>query len=227
MGTATNQVMTKTDVNNKRIGSFIPTSNKCIIKKECSGIDLLNISSDWPDNKCVINSAFSLNLNQEIKIYYGILNYTSTPAYLGYLTVELSTSSVSTSGTWTSIGSIDPGTIKAWATKTGYVSCKVSNYGTINLGTQYYIRVRCGNTTFATKWYYGFGDSSTFTDPYSLTTAVTDVDRITTSALQFQPSSTTGRRILTSDSEQDLAESSSGATIVGRSAKHAYLIAVT
>jgi hypothetical protein len=49
----------------------------------------------------------------------------------------------------------------------------------------------------------------------------------TTSATQFQPSSTTGRSILTIDVEQDLSDSSAGASIMGRSAKHAYLIAVT
>lgn len=227
MGTATNQVMTKTDVNNKRKGSFIPTSKKCVIKKECAGIDLLNISSDWPDNKCVTNNAFSLNLVQEIKIYYGILNYTATPAYLDYLTVELSTSNSSSSGTWKSIGSINPGTIKAWDTKTGYVSCKVSNYGTIDMKTQYYLRVRCGNTAFATKWYWDLGDSSRLTSVYTMLYAKENVDHIVSIAIPFQPENDQLFRILTCDSEKNLSNPDARNNIEGRSSIHAFLFGIT
>lgn len=226
MGIATNQVMTKTDVNNKRKSSFVPGSSKCITKKACSGIDLLNIPSDWPENKCVTSNAFSLNLNQEIKIYYGILNYTGTPAYLDEIVVELSTSSSSTSGTWKSIGSKDPGTVKAWETKTGYVSCKVSNYGTINLATQYYVRVRCGNTTFATKWYWDIGDSSNLTNVYGMSHSVDDVDRVTTSAYAFQPNYDSYPRILTCDSVKNM-ESTSFGSVKGRSSVNAFLFGVT
>ena len=88
--------------------------------------------------------------------YYGIYNNKSSNAKLDSVDVYISTSSDPSSGTWTKIGSVDPGTVKS--IKTGYISCTIPS--SIDLSKKYYLKVTCGNTTYNQDWYTMWGDSA-------------------------------------------------------------------
>ena len=217
MGTAANQVMTKTDVNNKRSYSFKPGSTECIIKNDCSGIDFLNITSSWPGTKCVINSAFSVNITN-LTFYYGIHNNKSSNAKLDYVVIDLSTSSSATSGTWYEIGRSDPGSVSSY--KRGTISCDLTKHPNFNINTHYYVRARCGNSNFKQTWYWDIGDRDNFS-LYSMANATKNVDRITTRAIQLQHKYDAYDHILTSSSEKNL-----DSNVEGRSAKRSFLFAL-
>lgn len=88
--------------------------------------------------------------------YYGIYNNKSSNAKLDSVAVYISTSSDPSSGTWTKIGSVDPGTVKS--IKTGYISCTIPS--SIDLSKTYYLKVTCGNTTYNQDWYTMWDNSA-------------------------------------------------------------------
>lgn len=88
--------------------------------------------------------------------YYGIYNNKSSNAKLDSVAVYISTSSDPSSGTWTKIGSVDPGTVDS--TKTGYISCTIPT--SIDLSQTYYLKVTCGTTTYNQDWYTMWGNSA-------------------------------------------------------------------
>ena len=88
--------------------------------------------------------------------YYGIYNNKSSNAKLDSVDVYISTSHDPSSGTWTKIGSVDPGTVNS--IKTGYISCTIPS--SIDLSKTYYLKVTCGNTTYKQDWYTMWGDSA-------------------------------------------------------------------
>lgn len=88
--------------------------------------------------------------------YYGIYNNKSSNAKLDSVDVYISTSPTTSSGTWTKIGSVDPGTVNK--TKTGYISCTIPS--SIDLSQTYYLKVTCGNTTYNQDWYTMWGNSA-------------------------------------------------------------------
>lgn len=185
MGTATNQLMTRNDVNNKRKCVFSDDLKKCVTKGELSNIELVNVTSSISTNRCVTNADFSTN-STTFKIYYGIHNYQiAVRANLDYIKVDLSTSSSSSSGSWTEIGSSSLNSIPTVTTVEGYVTCDLAKYSNFNPATQYYIRVRCGNTNFNKTWKWSIGPSYG-TSAALLNVSGTSTDRVTTSAYPLQ-----------------------------------------
>lgn len=101
-------------------------------------------------HKDITRTSISFNL------YYGIYNNKSSNAKLDNVTVYISTSANPSSGTWTKIGSVDPGTVDS--TKTGYISCTIPT--SIDLSQSYYLKVTCGNTTYNQDWYTMWGNNA-------------------------------------------------------------------
>ena len=156
MGTATNQMLTRSDVHSltNRHGIFFNNLNKCVTKSECEGYDLLNVSSSRSSNQCIPKTDISRGTNA-ITIYYGIYNNKNTSAKLNYVRVQIRPSG----GSWTTIGEIDPGNVSS--TKTGSIQCTIPS--NVVLQYSYQFRVFCGNTNSNQTWYFCWGNSDNIT----------------------------------------------------------------
>lgn len=82
-----------------------------------------------------------------------IYNNKSSNAKLDYVKARVSLTSTVGQGTWTDIGSVDPGTVnKTWS---GTITCTLP--ASIDLSKQYYLYVECGYTNANQQWYGGWG----------------------------------------------------------------------
>lgn len=112
--------------------------------------------SYYPTDTKLVQYKDITRTNISFNFYYGIYNNKSSNAKLDSVAVYISTSSNTSSGTWTKIGSVDPGTVDS--TKTGYISCTIP--ASIDLSQTYYLKVTCGTTTYNQDWYTMWGNSA-------------------------------------------------------------------
>lgn len=111
------------------------------------------------DTKCVQYEDIHAKSNRSFTFYYGIYNNKSSNAKLDTVAVYISDTNTISSGTWTKIGSVDPGTVKS--TKTGSFTCTIP--ANVDLSKPWYLKVACGTTTYNQSWYYAWGNSSSIT----------------------------------------------------------------
>lgn len=84
-----------------------------------------------------------------------IYNNKSSKARLDYVKARISLTSTVTQGTWTDIGSVNPGTVDRNSTWAGTIICTLP--ASIDLSKQYYFYVECGYTDANQNWYGGWG----------------------------------------------------------------------
>lgn len=84
---------------------------------------------------------------------YYIWNNKSSNAKLDFVKARISLTSTIGQGTWTDVGSVDPGTVSG--TKSGTITCTLP--ASIDLSKQYYFYVECGYTNNNQQWYGGWG----------------------------------------------------------------------
>lgn len=151
MGTATNQMITRTDVHTltNRYGVFFNNLKKCVTKSECANYDLIAVSGSRASNQLIPKTDISRGTTS-FNIYYGIWNNKDSKARLDYVRVQIKP----TGGSWTTIGEIDPGTVSG--VKTGTISCTISS--SIVLQYSYQFRVYVGNTNFDRTWQFCWGN---------------------------------------------------------------------
>lgn len=119
------------------------------------------------DTKCVQYEDIHAKSNRSFTFYYGIYNNKSSNAKLDTVAVYISDTNTISSGTWTKIGSVDPGTVNS--TKTGSFTCTIP--ANVDLSKQWYLKVACGTTTYKQSWYWCWGNSANITSSLSWNSA--------------------------------------------------------
>lgn len=116
----------------------------------------------------ITRTPFTFNL------YYGIWNTKTIKAKLDYVRVYISTSNDTSTGTWTQVGNKSISAVDK--TAKGVVSVTIP--ADVNLGTQYYLKVRCGNTDNEQQWSCRWADCDdikSYTFPSSKKTTWMDI----------------------------------------------------
>lgn len=115
-------------------------------------------------------------------LYYGIWNTKTIKAKLDYVRVYISTSNDASTGTWTQVG--DKSISAVDKTAKGVVSVTIP--ANVNLGTQYYLKVRCGNTDNEQQWSCRWADCDdikSYTFPSSKKTTWMDLGPVPLTSL--------------------------------------------
>lgn len=158
MGLNDNQMITRNDVHAiTRASVFFTDLQKCVTKSECDKYDLLITSGIRDSKQCIPKT--DLSLGNKFNIYYGIYNNKDSSVTLDYLKVQIAPNPYTS---WTQVGSINPGTIASYSTKTGIISCTIPS--SIDLtNPNYRLRLFCGNTLYTQQWYFCWRDYDNIT----------------------------------------------------------------
>lgn len=152
MGTATNQMITRQNVNaNIRPSTFFTNLSKCVLKKECATYDLITATGSRAENQCIPLPDIS-RTKGPMTFYYGIWNNKNSSAKLDSISVQIKSSG----GSWTTIGSASLGAISD--VKTGTISCEIPT--NFDLAYPCYMRFYCGKTLNNQTWAFCFRNSA-------------------------------------------------------------------